>query len=255
MRFMDETPVIRFESAHKISRSEFYGRSFHNRGHWALSIRLSGEAHFQFGDRTETIRRGDVLLFSPDVTYVQVTQREEIIALHFQVLTPCSAEYEKMTPADPETAEKYFRRILTEYREKKPGWYCRAASLLYRIFAAEAARDDSAAESPNEAIDRAEEYIRANALDPELKAENIIAASGCCASYLRKKYAERFHRSPWQRVTELRLAAAKQYLESGEGSVAEIANRCGFADPKYFSTWFRRETGFPPGKYAESICG
>jgi AraC-like DNA-binding protein len=57
--------------------------------------------------------------------------------------------------------------------------------------------------------------------------------------------------TPGAYLTNLRLASAKHHLVVGT-SVADAAERAGFADPYYFSRVFTREVGCTPSAYART---
>ncbi len=50
-------------------------------------------------------------------------------------------------------------------------------------------------------------------------------------------------------LTGRRIDEAKRLLTENKLSVAEIAEFCGFRDPCYFSTIFRKYTGVSPAEY------
>jgi len=56
--------------------------------------------------------------------------------------------------------------------------------------------------------------------------------------------------SPKRYLNRLRLRKARQWLDQSreEWTVTEIATRCGFEDPNYFTRLFRREFGYPPSR-------
>jgi len=50
-------------------------------------------------------------------------------------------------------------------------------------------------------------------------------------------------------VDEHAVVATKRELLYSEASCAQVASRMGFADPAYFSRWFRRLTGESPREF------
>jgi two-component system, response regulator YesN len=53
---------------------------------------------------------------------------------------------------------------------------------------------------------------------------------------------------------ELLLMRGKELLKDTQGSVAEVAQRCGFRDAKYFSRIFKREFGCQPSDYKRMVA-
>lgn len=51
----------------------------------------------------------------------------------------------------------------------------------------------------------------------------------------------------------LKIERAKTMIREGDATIAEIADRLGFASAHYFSRAFRRETGLGPSEYARSV--
>ncbi|MBW7453360.1 helix-turn-helix domain-containing protein [Paenibacillus sepulcri] len=52
-----------------------------------------------------------------------------------------------------------------------------------------------------------------------------------------------------ERVHEIRINRAKQYLMESDEKVIQIAILVGYEDPTFFSSLFRRQVGCPPGKF------
>lgn len=53
---------------------------------------------------------------------------------------------------------------------------------------------------------------------------------------------------PASLIRSCRLKRAKEMLEQGDCSIAEVAMKCGFSDAKYFSTAFKKYYGISPSK-------
>ena len=73
--------------------------------------------------------------------------------------------------------------------------------------------------------------------------------------YLHQRYSMPFKQvtgqTPLEYRTRIRIESAKQMLESGELSIAEIGEKIGFSSPAHFSTVFKKLVGISPKKYAE----
>lgn len=53
-------------------------------------------------------------------------------------------------------------------------------------------------------------------------------------------------------VQEIRLQKAKELLQSGQLSIAEVAYEVGYASPEYFSTVFKNRHGITPSKFSKN---
>lgn len=53
-------------------------------------------------------------------------------------------------------------------------------------------------------------------------------------------------------LTNVRISHAREYLKSGNYKTYEVALRCGYENPTYFSTIFKRRTGVSPSEYRDA---
>ena len=82
--------------------------------------------------------------------------------------------------------------------------------------------------------------------------------SGYCSvslSYLRSKFSEHTGKSIGRYRDSLRIAAAKEMLESGCFSVTEIAVELGYCDVYHFSKIFTAYEGCSPTQYGKTHVG
>lgn len=61
----------------------------------------------------------------------------------------------------------------------------------------------------------------------------------------RRKFKEFFHVSPTRFIAQVRIRNASHVMATSAASMGEIAERCGFPNPAYFSRVFKRVTGRP----------
>ena len=55
--------------------------------------------------------------------------------------------------------------------------------------------------------------------------------------------------TPMQYILQLRISVAKNYLESSNKNITEIADAVGYDNPLYFSRLFTKYTGMSPKEY------
>lgn len=100
-------------------------------------------------------------------------------------------------------------------------------------------------------IEKAVNYVEANMERPELTVEELSAALGMSRVHLYKRIKELTGKAPIEFIRVMRLKRAAQLLRESQLNVSEIAYRCGFNHPKYFSRYFKEEFGVLPSVYQD----
>src|SRR5262245_37048855 len=83
-----------------------------------------------------------------------------------------------------------------------------------------------------------------------------VAALARTSALSRSAFFERFTRTvgvaPMEYLLAWRMAVAKDLLRSQDVSIADVAERVGYASASTFSTAFSRHVGHPPARYARA---
>lgn len=77
----------------------------------------------------------------------------------------------------------------------------------------------------------------------------LAREAGLSRSAFFTRFARIVGMPPMEYLQTWRMALAKQYLRSGEGTVAEIAARVGYGSGSAFSVAFSRQVGCPPAHF------
>ena len=93
-----------------------------------------------------------------------------------------------------------------------------------------------------------EEHI---AEDVELS--RLAADSHLHPTYFHKLFTAAFGRTPAEYLMWYRVMTAREYLRDDNCSISEIATKCGFSSPSYFSQKFRYYTSSSPSQYRRTI--
>jgi AraC family transcriptional regulator len=72
---------------------------------------------------------------------------------------------------------------------------------------------------------------------------------GISEVYFRREFKKFYGAAPLAYIKNRRIDMAKMLLDTGLYSVTDVALRCGFESPGYFSTEFRRMEGKSPKEY------
>jgi TolB-like protein/AraC-like DNA-binding protein len=92
------------------------------------------------------------------------------------------------------------------------------------------------------------EEVEANLRNEQFGVEKLADNLGMSRSQLHRKLKQVTGKSANQYIREYRLNRAMELLQTGEMSVAEVANAVGFGSPSYFSACFAEHFGYPPGE-------
>lgn len=85
----------------------------------------------------------------------------------------------------------------------------------------------------------------------KISVSDICDAVGCSKSTLLSSFKKRYGITVNTYLTSLRLERAKELLDEGSSSIAEIAAECGFSDQSYFSKVFSALVGISPSEYRQ----
>jgi len=105
-------------------------------------------------------------------------------------------------------------------------------------------------------VARAARLIREHACSG-LSVEELLEQISASRTSLYRRFKLQLGRSPKQELTRIRMEKAKDLLTRTKLSVAQVAERTGYIESKYFIEVFNREVGLTPLKYRkrEQISG
>lgn len=217
-----------------------------------ISYRIHGRSVFSAGGERVEVGEGDFLYIPAGLSYKQKNDApEEVIALHFRALGEERAGMTRLRPRDGERCVALLHRMTQAWNARGADHRPRLLGLLYALLA-ELSLPEEAGE--DDAIRKAEKTIARRFSDPDLSIAAIAEAAGMSECGFRRAFGRRFGTSPLKYLTRLRLAHAEALLQMGYLSVGEVARRCGFADPKYFTRVWRTAYGTLPSAVRARGC-
>jgi AraC-like DNA-binding protein len=83
---------------------------------------------------------------------------------------------------------------------------------------------------------------------------DLAKALGLSRSQLYRKTTALMGYSPNEFVKEFRLTKAVEFIESQEGTIADVAYQTGFTSPSYFSKCFLKRFSILPSSYANAVA-
>jgi len=93
------------------------------------------------------------------------------------------------------------------------------------------------------------ERIKNDFTGNDLSVAELCSLCGISEAYFRRIFISKFGVSPKEYIINMRMNYAKQLLKSGQFSVGETANLCGYAEECHFSREFTKRVGVNPKKY------
>src|SRR5690606_6994921 len=100
-------------------------------------------------------------------------------------------------------------------------------------------------------IEKAIKLVEENIANPDFSVENLSHELGMSRVHLYKKLLSLTGKSPIEFIRTIRLQRAAQLLEKSQLTVAEVAYKVGFNNPKYFTRYFKDHFNVLPSAYAK----
>lgn len=98
---------------------------------------------------------------------------------------------------------------------------------------------------------RATTFIKEN-LGGELTVDTLCASMNMSRTSFYNKMKALTGIAPNEFIRNIRMQEAATLLKSQQYTVAEVSDRMGFADPKYFADTFKKFYGVPPSVYKKN---
>lgn len=238
------------------------GREIHRpsgRADWLLFYVAKGEETFYF-DRAATVTAGGFVLFAPGEKQHHATRGSgtaEFYYVHFRcdalpdgIRLQTSRVYQTQPQA---TTATLFEQIIEETLEKRPHYepLCLSRLLfLLSFIQQETAHTKARAVLGHQRIAHAVQHI-GKYCEKNLSLADYAAMCMMSKYHFLRTFKQVTGVTPSEYRMRIRIENAKELLEDGQLSVAEIGEKLGFSSPAYFSDAFKKQVGISPSKYAK----
>lgn len=98
---------------------------------------------------------------------------------------------------------------------------------------------------------RVRNFLAHNIGDSDLTVDCMAREMGMSRSVFYLNMKRVFGVTPNNFIQDARINRAKKLLREHKTGISEVAYKCGFSDPKYFSRCFKKATGRTPSEYSE----
>ncbi len=175
---------------------------------------------------------------------------------HAIVMQPeCDSELLKIippvfTPTHADDIRNTFKKLTYEYRRdgNTEVTHNIVMQLLLQIASDCYSTSDITYNHTNDVVWDICYYLSENLKD-EIDLDFLCQKFGFNKSYLIRKFKKEIGLSPINYLINLRLDNAEKLLKRTDYSVKEISYMCGYQDPTFFSTSFKRKFGVSPLEY------
>ncbi|MFA6172770.1 MAG: substrate-binding domain-containing protein [Kiritimatiellales bacterium] len=100
----------------------------------------------------------------------------------------------------------------------------------------------------NELVEKALQYISDHCNKP-IQAADVFSALKTSHTTLARHFKNETGATVHDSILQIRLSRAKELLADPDMRLKEIAGDCGFSNPQYFSTVFKKQEGVTPAQY------
>ena len=245
------TPVI--ETPHPEGRNDYQ-----------LLYIAEGKGYFYFnGSKKPTVvEKGNMILFrpkEPQVYNYYVEDKTEVYWVHFtgwkveeyleryELPNKENVIYTGLSPDYP----WIYNQIIRELQLQRENYEEMISLYMHHIFITINRYIVEGRQTKNDTIndiERAVHYFNENFSKP-ISIEQYASEHLMSANWFIHSFKNIMKVPPMQYVVNLRINAAKGYLEKSNKNISEIANAVGYDNALYFSRLFKKYTGYSPSEY------
>lgn len=100
--------------------------------------------------------------------------------------------------------------------------------------------------------EKVDNFIVENLSNADLNIEDFAREIGVSRSVLYLQMKRLFDCTPNVYLCDVRMNHARQMMDAGHTNISDVAYRCGYSDPKYFSRCFKKSVGMTPSDYLKA---
>ena len=218
---------------------------------------LEGYAEYILGNGSHLhVRPGECLYMPRGCMYTTRCNQEQAFAhmtVNFDLsgpegLFPAPVRQKLNTPVH---FEQLFTALVHHWSVRHPYYYERCMGILYEMIYL-LLKERRAPGSPYMARLKPARLYLDEHFREEFPLGILPQLCGLSETYFRRIFQKTFHETPAEYRRRLRIACAGDLLLSGQYSISETAQLCGYPDPAYFSRIFRQTMGLSPSQYIRS---
>lgn len=224
------------------------------RDHHGIVYVLEGRAEYRLADgRCLQVEAGDCLYVprgtcyvtccGPDAPFVHMT-----VNFAMQGESTLFSGLMKRRLAQPRRFEQAFAGLVRAWAVRHPYYREKCLGLLYELVYLLECEVQAAPRQHLQRLAPARAYLDEHFCE-DFPLSLLPGLCGLSATYFRRLFHSVFHETPAEYRRRLRMAQASDLLLTGQYPLEEVARRCGYPDPAYFSRMFKKTLGQAPSRY------
>ena len=227
----------------------------HTHGQHTLLYHVEGNGKYLCAGQALPCTSGCITYFPPCTAYQPAYTVDKHIAILFETAHGLSDVPLSILPQDTERLQRSINKLMDLYYNNQLGSWYKCHAIFYEILSQlfDGAPGDS--NKIPELIAPAVRYIQNHLSDPALSVAQLAKLSNISEVYFRQVFKESMGITPKKYILNKRIDYAVFLLVTFNYNISEVAEKCGFADTKYFITTFKRATGFSPRQYVAQYPG
>lgn len=236
---------MKFEMIGKSKNTLFVSRG-HSHATWELCYNIKGSGTAAAGEESCSFKAGTIVLCPPGMSHSKIS--EDGFSDYFIHFTGCDFAPKAYFLKDDYDKKLYhlINVLHTAYYENRSGAVCDA------LFEAIMGLVRPTLDSPrqNKYVQKLQQAIISEFTNPDFLLQKAVEEIPLNRDHLRRLFKDALGLTPHGYLMQLRMESAKRILGKEKGtSIAEVAFRCGFYDPLYFSRAFHKYTGISPTQW------
>ena len=231
------------------------------RGSYGLVYAIKGEAEYHFGTGEHiNVVSGDILFAFPESAYTIVTTKPfRHYTINFDIYKDAStlqalgSSHYLLRNDNMQPPERIFKKLVDIWNQKGFGYEMQATGVLYELLSFLYLNYLNPTNNiSKQRLQSAKEYIEQN-FDKPIHLEQLAYLSNMSVTNFRREWTKLYAESPIRYHDSIRMYFAKEYLNCGYYTVAEVAKMCGFDDVSYFIRFFKKKTGMTPSVFKNNF--
>lgn len=223
----------------------------HSHDYTELLYILNGEMQIDVPGRKLMKRIYNLVVYPKNICHqetINLQEHQQVICIGIATDEACNLKTALEVDDSDGTFRWIIEQIYHEYQQKESGYESIVKNYIAIFYKLMSRYYENSEKQRHDFVSKCICYIHDHILE-NLTIEQLASIVYVSPSHLTRAFRQRTGYSPLSYIRSCRLNIARRELISTRDNIEEIAMRAGFHDPKYFSRFFKAETGMTPREF------